>query len=181
MIRNQAGALAAILLLWMHVTIAATAAVSVSVVAKWLLLGKVTAGAHDASGWFAARMLIVDNLVTHHAKRLLEYAILCGSPLAGLGGVQRTYLRMLGVKVGKSTEIARAVPSVWTSYDLLTVGDECFSGNLARFRASTSSGPVTKRIETCLGPRCYLGTVAFVAPGTRMEPDSAVAAYSRTT
>ena len=85
------------------------------------------------------------------------------------------WLRMLGAKIGKGSEIATIAH---IDPDLLTLEDGCFVADMASVGPATyANGHVAFR-RTEIGNRAFVGNAAYVPSGTHMGDDSLVGVQS---
>jgi len=93
----------------------------VSIVLKWLLLGKSQAGKRELSWWFSIRYWLVDTMLL---SSLMQIASALLDPAIGLPA----FLRALGTKVGKRCFIGGGY-MFRASADLVTIADDVISGS----------------------------------------------------
>lgn len=90
----------------------------VTVLAKWILIGRYKPGVHPIWGWYFMRWWIVQRLASASQASLHHIA---GTPFI------RWYLRLMGSKVGNNS-IVKTV--LITDYDLVSIGDNCIIGTV---------------------------------------------------
>jgi non-ribosomal peptide synthetase-like protein len=162
-------------LLWLPVSIAMLSAAGLSVVLKRCLLGEVRAGSYPLYGCFMKRKFFVDHVVQKHTLQLFEYAGLFGSPLCNEQLI-RVFMRSLGVKLGRSGVFW--ILGAPTSYDLLTVDDDSFSGERSCVECFVERDGALLAKPVRIGRLAYIGAFAHVAPGSTVH--GAVANRSQT-
>ena len=91
------------------------ASFTLTICAKWILVGRVKPGVYKLWGWFYFRWWLVERL----QKNIFSPKHFIGSPLIVL------YYRLLGAKIGKNCYIGSANVAV---HDLLTLGDNSSIG-----------------------------------------------------
>lgn len=158
--------------------VAAATAAGVTVLAKWILIGRYEPGEHPLWSGFVWRDEIINSLHEQLAGAWLLTTVL-GSPLMGV------YLRAMGASVG---------PNVWletlslTEFDLVDLGAGCainrgaciethlFHDRLLRMGPATLGDDATLGphavvlLDTELGAGCTLGARSVVLRGERLPP-----------
>ena len=138
-----------------------------AVVLKKLLIGRYRPRRDPLWGSFFVR-----NWIVHQTVRLIPWQLLEGTVF------QCAVLRALGARIGKRVHIHRGVNLLDGGWDLLELGDDV-----------TLSRDVTVRLidlderqivvgSITIGSGCTLHVRSGVAPETRMEPDSCLAAHA---
>ena len=135
------------------------ASFTISILAKWVLLGRVKPGTYKLWGWFYLRWWLVDRL----QKTLFSPHELIGSPLITL------YYRLLGANIGKNCYIGSHNVA---AHDLLTIGDNSSIGYDARLLGYIVEDGWLKIGPTTLGKRCFVGARSVISPHTTLEDDS---------
>jgi len=87
------------------------------------------------------------------------------------------WLRFLGVKVGRDTEISTAEGIV---PELLTLGDDCFIADGAMLGDEEQRGGWMILQPTAIGHRSFVGNGAFVPDGARVPDDVLIGVQTRT-
>jgi hypothetical protein len=90
----------------------------ITIIAKWLVIGRYGAGAHPVWGFYHLRWLFVHRLVSASEVFLKHFA---GTFM------MNWYLRMMGASVGKGAVIRTVVVS---DFDVITIGDNTFIGEV---------------------------------------------------
>jgi non-ribosomal peptide synthetase-like protein len=143
-------------------------AVLVTIVAKWVLMGRYRAGNHPLWSSFVWRDEIVNSCQEVLAGTwLLDVAT--GTPLMNL------YLRAMGTKVGLD---------VWcdtltiTEFEMVHLGDGCTVNRNACVETHLFHDRVMSIGPTHLGPRSTLGPSSVVLPDTRLAEGCTVGGRS---
>ncbi len=154
-------------------SVAATAAVACAInpamllltlVVKWLVIGRYRAGRYPLWGSYYLRWWFVDRLLA-----ITPTAFLAGTPLLNV------YYRLLGARIGSNVCIGS--DSVAT-FDLVSIGDDTTVGVDVSISAHTIEdgmlvlGPVT------IGKRCFVGTRSILTEDVRMEDNASVGELS---
>ncbi|MFE7660624.1 Pls/PosA family non-ribosomal peptide synthetase [Streptomyces celluloflavus] len=131
-------------------------------VGKRLVLSEVPVGVHPVRSSLGVRKWVAD--------KLLEFSLAFTNSLyATLYTVP--WLRLLGARVGRGTEVATAAH---LDPDLLTLDDGSFVADMASIGAATFAAGRVAFGPTEVGRRAFVGNAAFVPAGTRMGPGSLV-------
>lgn len=131
-----------------------------SIVTKWVVLGRVKPGRHPIWGVYFLRWWFVEAV-----RSIVPTNYLTGTPLLNW------YYRLMGAKIGQNVYLGN---DGGATFDLLSIGDDSCLGADSHFTGSTISdgwlilGPVE------IGERCFVGTRALLSPGTRMGDDSSL-------
>ncbi len=131
-----------------------------SVILKWLLLGKIKPGKYPLWGWFYFRYWLVRSIV-----RAVPVHYLDGTPYLNV------YYRLMGARIGKHVFIAS---HGLASFDLLTVGDGSSIGlnssvdGVSVYNGMLHLAPVT------IGARCYVGNRSVLGGDNVMEDGSSL-------
>ncbi len=125
-----------------------------SLVAKWLILGRIRPGRHPLWGGYYLRWWFVQSLASAVPLDYLD-----GTPLLPF------VLRLYGARVGKNVHLET---SSIAAYDLVTIGDgACIDEDASLLGYTVERGElVLEPIE--VGPNCYVGTRAVLREGSRM-------------
>jgi non-ribosomal peptide synthetase-like protein len=135
-----------------------------SIIAKWVLIGRFKAGRYPLWGTYYLRWWFVRRLQT-----LTPLYLITGTPL------MRWYCRLMGAHIGRDCFIG--TPSVFT-YDLLTINDRTSIGYDAHLLGYTVEngeliiGPVT------IGTQCCIGVHAVLSPHSAMGDGAELAEQS---
>jgi non-ribosomal peptide synthetase-like protein len=162
------------------VLVASLCAVSITIGAKWLLIGCYKPGEHPLWSLFVWRDELVNTLHEQLAGTWLLSTAL-GTP------VLPAYLRAMGSKVGKGVWFETLAV---TEFDLVELGEGCavnrgacvethlFHDRLLRMGpavlgARSTLGPDSAVLpHTALGDRCSVGARSVVLRGERLPPDT---------
>ncbi|WP_419419531.1 Pls/PosA family non-ribosomal peptide synthetase [Legionella sp. D16C41] len=128
---------------------------SITIGAKWLLLGRVKPGVYKLWGWFYFRWWLVERL----QKNIFSPKHLIGSPLITV------YYRLLGAKIGKNCYIGSV--NIGT-HDLLTIGDYSSIGFDARLLGYIVEDGWLKIGSITIGEKCFVGARSVIGPDTRL-------------
>jgi len=121
---------------------------------KWLLLGRLKAGAHPIKSFFYMRKWVFDKLMEASIDMLRTlYATLYLNP----------WYRLLGVKVGKAAEISTAS---FILPDLLRIGDGSFIADGVGLGPAKVVGDSIILKETVIGAKTFIGNSAYVPVGS---------------
>lgn len=91
---------------------------SITILAKWLVIGRYRAGAYPVWGFYHLRWLFVYRLVNANEVFLKHFA---GTFM------MNWYLRVMGASVGKGAVVQTVVVS---DFDVITIGDNTFIGEV---------------------------------------------------
>lgn len=127
----------------------------ISLLAKWLVIGKMKAGDYPLWGSYYFRWWFVKSV-----QKLVTVQLLSDTPL------YPSYLKHLGVKIGKNAQLS--ILKIGAE-DLVTIGDDVsISSHVVLDNAFIENGWLKLRhIE--LGNHAYVGSSAVVGPDTKME------------
>jgi non-ribosomal peptide synthetase-like protein len=129
-----------------------------SILAKWVLLGRVRPGVHRLWGFYHWRWWLATRI-----QAATPTAFLVGSPM------YRLYLRLMGARIGRHTHFAS---DCLLGFDLLSVGDDTCIGVDARLEAYTIEGGHLRLGPIAVGARCCVGARAVLALDSRLEDDA---------
>lgn len=133
--------------------------IGITVVAKWLLLGRVKPGEYPLWGWFYFRWWLVQGLLSN----VFQSKYLIGSPLMPL------YFRLLGAKIGRDCYIATthlAVP------DMISLGDRSALNADVRALGYIVEDGWLKIGPINIGSDCYVGARSVLNINTVLEDGS---------
>jgi non-ribosomal peptide synthetase-like protein len=121
---------------------------------KWLILGKLKEGIYPIKSFFYMRKWIFDKLMEASIDMLRTlYATLYLNP----------WYRLLGVKVGKATEVSTAS---FILPDLLHIGDGSFIADGVSLGPAKILGDHILLKETRIGEKTFIGNSAYVPVGS---------------
>jgi len=134
---------------------------------KWFMLGNIKEGKYPVGSivyykkWFFDQLMKLSLQVigTLYTTLYLQF-----------------WFRMLGVKIGKRTEISTVE---FISPDLLVTGDECFLADSVSVGASHVRNGYITIAKTYIGNRTFVGNSAVVSPGTTLGSDVLVGVLSK--
>jgi non-ribosomal peptide synthetase-like protein len=145
----------------------AVGSVAFTVLVKWVLIGRYQSIRAPIWGSFYVR-----NWIVQQTARMIPWRFFDGTVFLSV------ILRALGAKVGKGVHIHRGVALVHGGWDLLEIGDNVTISRDATLRlvdledGQITAGPIS------IGDGCTLDVRSGLAPNTRMEPDSYLAAQA---
>jgi non-ribosomal peptide synthetase-like protein len=131
---------------------------SISVAAKWLLIGKYRAGRYPLWGVYYLRWWLV---------RLFQQIVPLW-PLIGTPFLSWHY-RALGAKIGENCYFGT---DDLGTFDLLTIGNDSSLGAESQLLGYEVKDGYLYLGSIEIGDRCYIGTRATLEPNSRMEQDS---------
>ncbi|MBV8612067.1 MAG: amino acid adenylation domain-containing protein [Singulisphaera sp.] len=132
--------------------------VAVSIVVKWVIIGRYKPGRYPLWGWYYLRWWFVSSI-----HSVIPIGYMTGTPLLNI------YLRLLGARIGTNVHLGT---NNFQIYDLLTVGDDTNVGTDASLLGCTVEdgmlviGPIT------VGKRCFVGNRTVVRECAVMEDDA---------
>ncbi|MEH2136552.1 Pls/PosA family non-ribosomal peptide synthetase [Nostoc sp.] len=131
-----------------------------SIITKWLLLGRVKPGLYPIWGSFYLRWWFVKNL-----QSITPIDFLSGTPLLNL------YYRLLGAKIGANVYLSTIDINI---PDLVSIGADSSIGYATSLENATVEKGYLKigRIE--IGSRCFVGASAVLSENTVMEEDASL-------
>jgi non-ribosomal peptide synthetase-like protein len=138
------------------------AAVLITILLKWLLVGRYRPSTWPLWCTFVWRSELVNSLHESLAGAYLM-DMLTGTPLLCW------YFRLLGMKVGKRVYLDTAE---FTEFDLVRLGDDAVLNVEATIQTHLFEDRVMKMSRVDIGPRCSVGACSVVLYDTHMEQDS---------
>ncbi len=114
-----------------------------SIVLKWLLLGRIRPGKYPLWGWFYFRFWFVRAVV-----RAAPVPYLAGTPFLAL------YYRLMGAKIGKDVYIGGAGLA---TFDVLSIGDDSSIGIDTTLDGACVEGGMLKISPITIGRDCWVG------------------------
>lgn len=129
-----------------------------SIIAKWLLVGRYRAGAYPLWGFYYFRFWLASRLQAGSGVGLLV-----GTPLLPL------YYRLMGARVGRDCTLNTALCTCW---DLIRIGDDTSIGadtQLLGYRVENGR-LLLGRID--IGSRCFIGIHSALGLDVQMEDDA---------
>jgi non-ribosomal peptide synthetase-like protein len=135
---------------------------AVVAISKCILLPRAPVGIYQVRSGLGVRKWIAD--------KLLEFSLTFTNSLyATLYTVH--WLRLLGARVGRGTEVSTAAH---IDPDLLTLGPESFVADMASVGAATFANGRVAFLPTDVGGRAFVGNAAFVPAGAKLGEGSLV-------
>lgn len=131
------------------------AILTLSILVKWLLLGKIKPGQHPLWGWYYWRFWFVRALV-----RASPVQYLSGTPWLNW------YYRLMGARIGTGVFLGAHGLS---TFDLLEVGDGCSVGADTTLDGVSVEGGMLRLGRVTLGRNCWLGNRSSLGLNSRME------------
>jgi non-ribosomal peptide synthetase-like protein len=125
---------------------------------KWLIIGRYKPGSYPMWGGYYFRFWLATSI-----EATVPVSYLSGTPLLSI------YLRLMGARIGRDVFLQT---DSFAIYDLLEIGDESSANAEASLLGYSVSGGRFHLGPICIGRRCFVGTRAALAPGSRMEDDS---------
>jgi non-ribosomal peptide synthetase-like protein len=138
------------------------AAASVTIVVKWLLVGRYRAGEKPLWSTFVWRNELINALHEHLAGPFLV-GTLTGTPFLSW------YLRLLGARIGRRVYLET---TDFSEFDLARIGDEANLNAECTVQTHLFEDRVMKMSYVEIGPRCSVGANSLVLYDSRMEPGS---------
>ncbi len=152
-------------------TVVPIASMLVSIVAKWLIIGRIRAGDYPLWGSYYFRWWLVRRIIAVTATPYIA-----GTPMI------RGYYRMLGAKIGKRAYLGTGVID---TADLFTCGDDAIVSDLAVIATSSVErgllrlGPVRLEAGAYVGTQAVVGRNAVVGEDAVLDDMSALQADTR--
>lgn len=135
-----------------------------SILAKWILIGRYRPGIYPLWGSYYLRWWIVKQI-----QSLLPLNLITGTPLLNM------YYRLLGAKIGKNVYLGTAEIH---SYDLLKIGDQTSIGADAQLLGYTVRNGYLIIGTIDVGSNCYIGANSILSPNVIMKDHSQLAEQS---
>ena len=131
-----------------------------SIILKWILLGKMKPGKYPLWGWFYFRYWLVRAVVRAAPVHYLD-----GTPFLNL------YYRFMGANIGEDVYIAS---HGLASFDLLTVGDGSSIGLNSSVDGVSVYDGILHLAPVTIGARCYVGNRCVLGGDNVMEDGSSL-------
>ena len=131
-----------------------------SVLLKWLVIGKFREGNYPLWGFYYFRFWFVKKCVD-----ITPVTILTGTPFLGI------YFRLMGTKIGKNVYLGSDRVRV---FDLVSVGDNSSISKEAYIMGYVVEDGMLKLGRISIGNNCFVGARSLLHGNTRMEDDSAL-------
>lgn len=129
-----------------------------SIILKWVLLGRIRPGRYPLWGWYYLRFWFVRAVMRAAPVRHLS-----GTPFLIL------YYRLMGARIGRNVFLGSHLV---TTCDLLEIGDESSIGMESGVDGSTVEDGVLRIAPVRIGKRCWVGNRALLGCDTVMEDGS---------
>ena len=129
---------------------------TVAVVAKWVILGRVTEGDHPLWGWYYLRSWFVETLVGS-----VPTSTLAGTSLLPMA------LRLLGAKIGRNVTLGRL--GIGACADLVSIGDNTTTGADCVLAVSFVEGGMLKLRRISIGADVHVGAQCVLDGGSVVE------------
>jgi non-ribosomal peptide synthetase-like protein len=131
------------------------ARILISIVGKWLLIGRYRAGSHPLWGFYYLRFWLANRLHTSSGV-----GVLAGTPLLPL------YFRLMGARVGRHTTLDTTNGAIW---DLLRIGEETSIGADTQLLGYRVENGMLVLGHVDIGSRCFVGLHSALGLDVRME------------
>ncbi|MCP3798358.1 amino acid adenylation domain-containing protein [Allokutzneria sp. A3M-2-11 16] len=132
-----------------------------SVVAKWVLVGRFREGSHPLWGWYFCRWWLANAFMAMSGA-----GALAGTPLLPL------YYRLMGARVGARCTLDTAQCSAW---DLVSIGADTSVGADTQLLGYRVENGMVHFGRVSIGSRCYVGMRSALGLNVAMGDDSALA------
>jgi len=126
-----------------------------SIVVKWLLLGRIRPGHYPLWGWFYWRFWFVRTLV-----RAAPVPYLTGTPFLNL------YYRLMGAHIGRDVYIGGAGLA---TFDVLSIGEGSSIGTDTSMDGTSVEGGWLKISPVTIGRNCWIGNRCSLGARTTLE------------
>ncbi|MBB5637194.1 non-ribosomal peptide synthetase-like protein [Pedobacter cryoconitis] len=136
-----------------------------SILAKWILIGKFKAGRYPLWGWYFLRFWIVKKLID-----LSPIGILSGTPFL------KWYFSLMGAKIGKRVFLGSDRIRV---FDLLTIGDGSSISKESHLLGYKIEDGALIIGSLTIGENCFVGTRSVISCGAVMEDGSGIGELSQ--
>ncbi|MBS1647321.1 MAG: amino acid adenylation domain-containing protein [Bacteroidetes bacterium] len=130
----------------------------ISVLVKWVVLGKIKEGDYPLWGLYYFRWWLVQNF-----QKLNSVQFLADTPLYPV------YLRMMGMKIGKNTQLSSLIVG---ATDLVTLGDNVSIGSGVLLDNACIENHYLKIRSIHIGSHCYIGNSSVISGNTRIEENA---------
>jgi non-ribosomal peptide synthetase-like protein len=140
---------------------------ALTVMAKWLLLGRVRPGTRSIWSWFYVRYWFV--------RQLGELALEMLHPIYATLYVLPWY-RAMGAKVGARAEISTATAVI---HDLISIGPESFIADGVVFGAARLEPGMVRLAHTRIGHRSFIGNSGLLPTGAAVGDDVLIGVLSK--
>ncbi len=135
-----------------------------TIAVKWLILGRIKAGAYPIWGSYYFRWWLVQRLLS-----LTHIDALAGTSLINL------YYRAMGARIGSGVHFGAHCTMM---FDMLTVGDDSSIGVETGLAGFTVEDGWLKIAPITIGQRCFVGARAIMRPNSTMEDEASLGELS---
>ena len=136
-----------------------------SILAKWILIGRFKAGRYPLWGWYYLRFWIVKKLID-----LSPIGILSGTPFL------KWYFSLMGAKIGKRVFLGSDRIRV---FDLVSIGDGSSISKESHLLGYKIEDGALIIGSLTIGENCFVGTRSVISCGAVMENGSAIGELSQ--
>ena len=154
---GYSGILAALLSL-LTLTALYPAMLALSIVVKWIVIGRIRPGRYPLWGAYFLRWWFVQSI-----RNIVPTSYLTGTPLL------TWYYRLMGSRIGSNVYLGN---DGGQAYDLLSIGDDSCLGADSHFTGANVEDGWLVLGSIDIGKRCFVGTRAVLAPSTVMADDA---------
>lgn len=131
-----------------------------SVIFKWLVIGKFKEGIYPLWGFYYFRFWFVKKCVD-----ITPVALLTGTPFLAM------YFRLMGTKIGKNVYLGSDRVRI---FDLVSIGDNSSISKETNILGYIVEDGMLKLGSIAIGNNCFVGARSLLNGNTRMEDDSAL-------
>ena len=131
------------------------AALVLSIVVKWTILGRFKPGSHPLWGGYFFRWWLVTRIID-----CIPIDYLASTPLLSL------YYRLMGAKIGSRVYFGTDAVG---AFDLLSIGDDTNIGQDASLLGYTIDDGMLRIGRITIGKGCFVGTRSMLSLNTEME------------
>jgi non-ribosomal peptide synthetase-like protein len=129
-----------------------------SIIAKWVVIGKFKAGSYPLWGFYYFRFWLVKKFVD-----MTPVSLMSGTPFINW------YFRLLGAKIGKNTYLGTDRLRI---FDLITIGDDSSLLKESTLLGYSIENGLLHIGSITVGNRCMIGARSMLAKDTLMQDDS---------
>ncbi|MCC7051143.1 MAG: amino acid adenylation domain-containing protein, partial [Bacteroidia bacterium] len=136
----------------------------VSIILKWIVIGKFKEGRYPLWGYYYFRFWFVKKFVD-----ITPLGILSGTPFLNI------YFRLMGAKIGKNVYLGSDRIRM---FDLISIGNGSSISREAHLTGYTIENSELIIGSICLGENCFVGTRSALSPDTLMENNATLGELS---
>ena len=129
-----------------------------SIILKWIIIGRFKAGSYPLWGLYYYRWWIVSKIQKMSFRQGIE-----GTPLINI------YYKLMGAKVGNNTIIDTSMCSI---YDLVQIGDNASIGTDSQIMGYRIENGMLIIGTTKIGDNCYIGNHCHIGINSEMKDNS---------